>query len=88
MALGTAAGPGSLSPAKRKKPLQSCEDREYRVGVTLTRVADGALAYQGSAAEHHCNMPLAEALPGLVDAALADFGNPRGAYSVMREGRD
>jgi hypothetical protein len=88
LALGTAAGAGSLSPAKRKKPLQSCEDHDYRVGVTLTRIADGALAYQGSASEHHCNMPLAEALPGLVDAAVADLGNPRGVYSLKRVGRD
>jgi hypothetical protein len=88
LALGTAAGPGSLSPAKRRKPLQSCQDREYRIGVTLTRVADGVLAYQGSAAEYHCNMPLAEALPALVSAALVDLGNPRGAYKLKRAGRD
>jgi hypothetical protein len=88
LALGTAAGPGSLSPAKRQKPLQSCDDREFRVGVALTRVADGVLAYQGSAAEYHCNLPLAEALPDLVDAALADFGNPRGGYVVSRKMRD
>lgn len=88
IAVGTDNGPGSLSPAKPKKPLQSCEDHEYRVGVTLTRVADGVLAYQGSSAEYHCNMPLAEALPGLVDAALADLGNPRGNYSSKRAGRD
>ncbi len=88
LALGTATGPGSLSPAKRQKPLQSCEDREYRVGVTLTLIANGALAYQSSAAEYHCNMPLSEALPGLVDAALADLGNPRGEYKIQRAGRD
>ena len=88
LSLGTAAGPASLAIAKRKKPLQSCKDREYRIGVALTRVTDGALVYQASAAEYHCNQPLAEVLPELVKAALADLGNPRGTYSVRRTGRD
>jgi hypothetical protein len=88
LALGTAAGPGSLSPAKRKKPLQSCEDREYRIGVALTRIADGMLIYQANAAEYHCKLKLAEALPDLVQAALADFGTPRGAYARRRTARD
>lgn len=88
LALGTAGGPGSLAKAKRQKPLQNCEDHEYRIGVALTQVSDGALLYQGSAAEYHCNMPLAEALSGLADAALADIGNPRGSYAVKRKVQD
>ncbi len=88
LALGTAAGPGTLAKAKRRKPLQSCEDREYRIGVTLSQVGNGALLYQGSAAEYHCNMPLAEALPALVDAALVDLGNPRGSYVIKRKAQD
>ena len=88
LSLGTAVGPASLAVAKRKKPLQSCKDREYRIGVALTRIADGALMYQSSAAEYHCNQTLADALPELVKAALADLGNPRGIYVVKRTGRD
>ena len=88
LALGTAAGPASLAVAKRKKPLQSCKDREYRIGVALTQISDGALLYQSSAAEYHCNQTLAGALPELVKAALADMGNPRGSYAVKRTGRD
>ena len=88
LSLGTAAGPASIAIAKRKKPLQSCEDREYRIGVALTRIADGALLYQSSAAEYHCNQTLTDALPDLVKAAMADLGKPRAAYVVKRAGRD
>ncbi len=88
LALGSPAGPHSLSAPKQRKPLQSCKDQEYRFGITVTRVADGVEIYKGKAAEHHCNLPMAEALPALVDAALADFGAPRGAYSVKRKVRD
>lgn len=88
LALGGKDGADSLSPAKKKKPLQSCEDREYRLGVTLTRVRDGSEIYRGRAAEHHCNTPVIDALPTLVNAALADFGNPRGSYVIIRQGRE
>jgi len=88
IAIGTASGPASLSAAKHKKPLQSCEDREYRLGIVLTRISDGALVYQSSAAEYHCNLPMAKALPALVTAALADLGSPRGEYSVRRNAPD
>ncbi len=88
LALGNGAGPDSLAKAKRKKPLQSCEDREYRIGIALTRISDGALVYRGTAAEYHCNMPLAKALPELVEAALVDLGEPRGNYAVKRKAQD
>ncbi len=88
LALGSTAGPESLSAPKRKKPLQSCKDKEYRLGVTLTRIADGEEIYRGRVAEYHCRMTVAEALPALVDAALADFGQPRGSYAVMRTAKD
>jgi hypothetical protein len=88
LSLGSSAGPGSISGAKKRKPLQSCVDREYRLGVTLTQIADGAELYRGRAAEYHCNMPAKEALPALVDAVLADMGQPRGSYVVKRNARD
>lgn len=88
LALGGKDGPASLSPANRKKPLQSCEDREYRFGVTLTKVQDGNEIYRGRAAEYHCKVPVAEALPTLINAALADFGKPRGSYVLTRKGRE
>lgn len=86
LALGS--GAGNLSAPKRRKPLQSCNDREYRFGITLTRVTDGAELYRGRAAEYHCKMTIAEVLPTLVDAALADLGQPRGSYAVVRKARD
>lgn len=86
LALGSTTGP--LSPAKKPKPLQSCADKEYRLGVTLTRVADGVEIYKGRAAEYHCKMLIKEALPMLVTAALADLGQPRGSYVVKRQAQD
>ncbi|MFN3450762.1 MAG: hypothetical protein ACK4ZE_01270 [Sphingorhabdus sp.] len=88
LSVGGAVGPTDLAAAKKQKPLQSCKDKEYRFGVTLTRVADGAEIYRGRAAEYHCKMALVEALPTLVDAALADVGAPRGAYTLSRKGVD
>jgi hypothetical protein len=88
LSLGGKEGSDSLSPAKEKKMLQSCEDREYRLGVTLTKVGDGSEIYRGRAAEYHCKVEVADALPTLVNAALADFGSPRGAYVVKRQGRE
>jgi hypothetical protein len=88
LALGGKDGASSLSPAKKKRPLQSCEDREYRLGVTLTKVADGSEVYRGRAAEYRCKVSVSEALPTLVNAALADFGSPRGNYVLTRKGRE
>jgi hypothetical protein len=75
-----------IAAAKPKKPLQSCKDREMRLSVTLTRIADGAVLYRGSAAEFHCNAGAANVMPSLVDAALRDLDQPKGAYSVKRQG--
>lgn len=88
LALGNSDGVSALSASKARKPLQSCADKEYRVGITLTRVADGAELYRGRAAEYHCKMTLADSLPALVDAALLDLGAPRGAYIITRRGID
>jgi len=88
LSLGAKDGPDSISPAKKKKPLQSCEDREYRLGLTLTKVSDGSEIYRGRAAEYHCKVEMADALPKLVEAALADFGIPRGNYVLTRNGRE
>jgi hypothetical protein len=88
LSLGGKDGPDSLSPAKRKKPLQSCEDREYRLGLTLSKVGDGSEVYRGRAAEYHCKVAVADALPTLVNAAMADFGTPRGSYVLTRKGRE
>lgn len=88
LALGTAAGSDNLSVAKKRKALQNCKDREYRLGITLTRIADGAVQYQSRIAEYHCKMSLAEALPDMVKAGLTDLGQPRGSYTLHRMGRE
>lgn len=86
--LAVATGGVTLSSAKKKKAFQSCQDQEYRLLVILTQIADGTEIYRGSAAEHHCKMPIVDVLPVLVNAALADVGQPRGSYSVMRKAKD
>jgi hypothetical protein len=75
------SGPAVLAPSSGKK---LCAKREYRLGVTLTKIADGALFYQSHAAEFHCKLAVEQVLPALVDAALKDVGEPRGSYTVKR----
>lgn len=79
--LALQSGSHQLAVAAGKK---RCAKREYRVGITLTRISDGANIYRSSAAEFHCKLTLDEALPTLVSAAMADLGAPRGAYVVNR----
>jgi hypothetical protein len=79
--LALQSGAATLSPAKGKK---RCAKREYRLGVTLTRISDGAEIYRANAAEFHCKLTLADVLPILAQSALADLGAPRGAYIVNR----
>ena len=88
LAIGTGPTANNLSPAKQKKALQSCADKEYRLVVILTQIADGTEIYRGSAAEYHCNLTLAETTQPLVTAALADLGNPRGAHITKRDSKD
>lgn len=75
-----------IAAAKRKKPLQNCADREMRLTITLTRIADGAELYRGSAAEYHCKAQASDVVPVLISAALDDLRQPKGAYSVRRQG--
>lgn len=75
------AGDAVLGVAPKRK---QCAAREYRLGVTITRIADAMVAYKGHAAEYHCKQTLQQALPFLVAAALNDIGAPRGSYVVKR----
>lgn len=77
-----------LTSPKPKKPLQSCADTEFSLVVRLTNVASGAELYQGRAAEFHCRATIADVLPFLVDAALADLGSPKGEHVIKRPGLD
>lgn len=80
------SGAQTLAPAKTRKPLQNCDDREHRVQVTIESVASGALHYRGAASEYHCRARLSETLPLLIDAALADLGAPKGEWRQTRTG--
>jgi hypothetical protein len=75
------AGDAVLGVAPKRK---QCAAREYRLGVTITRISDAMVAYNGHAAEYHCKQTLQQALPFLVAAALNDVGTPRGSYVVKR----
>ena len=76
------SGATVLAPTAGK---QRCAKREYRLGVTLTKIADGSLYYQSHAAEFHCELTVQQVLPVLVDAALKDLGGPRGSYTAKRD---
>jgi hypothetical protein len=78
------AGEKTLAPATDKR---LCAAREFRLGVTLTRIADGAVTYRAHAAEYHCKQTLSQVMPYLVDAAVKDLGSPRGSYTVKRPRR-
>jgi hypothetical protein len=83
-ALALSADGKPLSPALTKKDSRRCKWQEYRLGVGLYRISDGAELYKASAAEHHCKEALNQVMPMLVDAALADLAAPRGSYIVKR----
>ena len=78
---GGAAAPESKFWKKR------CAKREYRLGITLTKISDGTIAYKAHASEHHCKRPIAQVMPFLVAAALKDMGAPSGSYIVKRQRR-
>jgi hypothetical protein len=80
-ALSLSNGATVLSPAAKKK---RCAKTEYRLGIVLTRISDGAEIYRVRTAEFHCKLPLDAVLPMMVDAAMVDLGNPRGSYIVKR----
>lgn len=80
-ALSLSNGTAVLSPGAGKK---RCAKTEYRLGVALTRISDGAEIYRAHAAEFHCKLALSAVLPSLVDAAMVDLGSPRGSYVVKR----
>ena len=75
-----------IAPGKQKKALQSCADREMRLTVILTRIADGVELYRGNASEYHCKAKAEDVVPELVKAALVDLTKPKGAYSITRQG--
>ncbi len=83
LALAVDAGAGAQSNTKPGN--KNCANVDYRLAVGVTRIADGALLYQGSAAETHCKDALSAVVPVLVDAAMADLGAPRGVYTVQRK---
>jgi hypothetical protein len=74
-----------IAPSNGKKAGKSCVNNDYRVAIGISRIADGALIYQGAAAETHCTETLLAITPILVKAAMADFGAPKGGYSVQRK---
>lgn len=77
---GTILGAASTKPSNKQCPLS-----EYRLSIALNNIADGREIYTASAAEFHCAKDFAAALPVLVDAALADLGQPKGAYVFKRK---
>ncbi len=76
----------ALSEAPRKRIFAPCAKNEYRMGVTMINIADGAILYQGSAAEFHCKAGAEAVLSTLVKDALKDLEQPKGRYVTKRNG--
>jgi hypothetical protein len=94
--IGVSARPASIAileadktvaRANTKRPSRKCPAQEYRVSLSLTRIADGAVMYRASSGEYHCKAALAATLSPLIDHAMADLGKPRGEYVVKTKGR-
>ncbi|MEO9467575.1 DUF4136 domain-containing protein [Parasphingorhabdus sp.] len=64
-----------VAAQKEKKPLQSCDDKEHRLTVSIVDRATGQMVYSGTAAEYHCKGTISDSLPHLVRGAMSDFGN-------------
>lgn len=64
-----------VAAQKEKKPLQSCDDKEHRLTVSIVERATGQELYSGTAAEYHCKGAISDSLPHLVRGAMSDFGN-------------
>lgn len=86
--VGYSAGGEALATPKKKRALQSCSDREYRVTIAIMQVADGMESYRGSASEYHCKANLADVMPHLMDSALSGFAGQNGARIETRNGVD
>jgi hypothetical protein len=74
-----------LANGNGKKGAKGCINSDYRINITLSRVMDGAMVYKGTASENHCKASLGFVVPFLVDAAMNDFGGPKGRYTVTRK---
>jgi hypothetical protein len=73
-----------LASASLKRSSKKCVRYEYRLSVALTQIANGTEIYRASAGEFHCNADVNALLTILTDRAMADLGNPRGAYLLKR----
>ena len=76
--IAVSAGDGpdveSIAEIKEREFLQSCEDQEHRLSVTIVNQVSGANIYTGTAAEYHCKAEFGDSLPHLVKAALSNLG--------------
>ncbi len=86
-ALQLSVGEALAAQAKIRKPKPSkkCDPVEYRLGVALTNISNGAVMYRSSASEYHCKGNETAIIPILSEAALKDLGSPKGIYVVERK---
>lgn len=76
--LGEGESARTITHAKKKKPFQSCEDREHRFVVTMTDRETGNQLYRATASEFHCKANPRQSIPYLVEAALSEFNGQSG----------
>ncbi len=83
--LSLSANNSPLAPAQSAHFHRHCVVSEYRLIVAMVRISDGETLYQSSASETHCKRPLADNIAHLVNAAMADFSQPKGRYVIVGE---
>lgn len=78
----------SAATLKKGSVLQSCKQAIHRLTLVVLKQSSGAMAYRGYAEEYHCRGTMVESLPYLVDALVADLGNPGHGTRIKRLGRN
>jgi hypothetical protein len=78
-------GGQELSAAKRRKFLQSCEDRTYRLVLTHYGATNDVPVSRAWAEEHHCKGTLESSIDGLAEKAVAAL--VKGSSSEVSERR-
>lgn len=75
ISVGEESDTAIVAAQKESKFLQSCDDKEHRLTVSIVERATGQAVYSGTASEYHCKGLIGDSLPHLVRGAMSDFGD-------------
>lgn len=90
--IGEKDGTEQIAKPKKRRLLQSCEDQEHRLKISIFDKNDGSQIYSGTATEYHCKGTIEQSLPHLTRAALINLrdmpDNDKNITLKLRVGRD